>query len=258
MCTEIACLRRCKVPLIAIVWLLDKMQSHTDCIFSTVCVQMSPQCACLNRVIVTLVAFVWLFSTVCFQKKSDRHVAFIAHPAIIIPPHLPSVGCICLTFLHCALSNVFSNGLHENMHSCIGSIGLILWYCWSSRFSCLNPSNQCQNCQESVPLPCSVVRYPNDCLKLRQIFHCKTSIIKAFTVFNLNFHFFKQACKPRSFASWKLCPLHWLREALQQKTVKKRVNRDKCVFATKHRMFGILAIIEILHYHGLPIPDPTH
>ena len=116
------------------------------------------------------------------------------------------IGCICLTFLHCALSNVFSNGLHENMHSCIGSIGLILWYCWSlsSRFSCLNPSNQCQNCQESVPLPCSVVRYPNDCLKLRQIFHWKTSIIIELSVFNSYFHFLKQACKPQS---WKLCPL---------------------------------------------------
>ena len=39
---------------------------------------------------------------------------------------------------------------------------------------------------------------------------------------------------------------------------KKHVNRDKCVFATKQRMFGVLAIVEILNYRGLPIPDPTH
>ena len=39
---------------------------------------------------------------------------------------------------------------------------------------------------------------------------------------------------------------------------KRRVNRDKCVFATKQRMFGVLAIVEILNYRGLPIPDPTH
>ena len=38
---------------------------------------------------------------------------------------------------------------------------------------------------------------------------------------------------------------------------KKSINRDKCVFATKERMFRVLAIIEILHYRGLPIPDPT-
>ena len=39
---------------------------------------------------------------------------------------------------------------------------------------------------------------------------------------------------------------------------KKRVNRDKCDFATKQRMFEVLAIVEILNYRGLPIPDPTH
>ena len=33
--------------------------------------------------------------------------------------------------------------------------------------------------------------------------------------------------------------------------------RDKCVFATKQHMFGVLTIVEILNYHRLPIPDPT-
>ena len=40
--------------------------------------------------------------------------------------------------------------------------------------------------------------------------------------------------------------------------LKKRVNRDKCIFATKQRMFGVLAIIEILRYRGLSITDPAH
>ena len=39
---------------------------------------------------------------------------------------------------------------------------------------------------------------------------------------------------------------------------KKSVNRDKCVFATKQRMFRGLAIVEILYYRGLPIPYPTY
>ena len=30
--------------------------------------------------------------------------------------------------------------------------------------------------------------------------------------------------------------------------LKKRVNRDKCSFATKQRMFGVFAIDEILYY----------
>ena len=33
--------------------------------------------------------------------------------------------------------------------------------------------------------------------------------------------------------------------------LKKRVNRDKCSFATKQRMFGVFAIDEILHYRRI-------
>ena len=36
--------------------------------------------------------------------------------------------------------------------------------------------------------------------------------------------------------------------------LKKRVNRDKCSFATKQRMFGVFAIDEILRYRGSQIP----
>ena len=34
--------------------------------------------------------------------------------------------------------------------------------------------------------------------------------------------------------------------------LKKRVNRDKCIFATKQRMFGVFAIEEILCYRWTP------
>ena len=36
--------------------------------------------------------------------------------------------------------------------------------------------------------------------------------------------------------------------------LKKCVNRDKCSFATKQRMFGVFAIDEILRYRGSRIP----
>ena len=36
--------------------------------------------------------------------------------------------------------------------------------------------------------------------------------------------------------------------------LKKRVNRDKCSFATKQRMFGVFAIDEILRYRGTQFP----
>ena len=36
--------------------------------------------------------------------------------------------------------------------------------------------------------------------------------------------------------------------------LKKRVNRDKCSFATKKRMFGVFAIDEILRYRGTWFP----
>ena len=32
--------------------------------------------------------------------------------------------------------------------------------------------------------------------------------------------------------------------------LKKHVNRNKCVFATKQRMFGVLAIVEIQNDHN--------
>ena len=39
------------------------------------------------------------------------------------------IGCICLTFLHCVFSNVFSNCLPERMQDHIGCICLICLHC---------------------------------------------------------------------------------------------------------------------------------
>ena len=36
--------------------------------------------------------------------------------------------------------------------------------------------------------------------------------------------------------------------------LEKRVNHDKCSFATKQRIFGVFAINEILRYRGSPFP----
>ena len=49
MCPQTACIRGCKVTLVAFV-----------CLFSTVRFQMSPQIACMGRCIITLIAFMWL------------------------------------------------------------------------------------------------------------------------------------------------------------------------------------------------------
>ena len=48
MCLQRACIRGCKVTLVALVWL-----------FSTVRFQMCPQMLCIGRCIVTLVAFIY-------------------------------------------------------------------------------------------------------------------------------------------------------------------------------------------------------
>ena len=56
MSSQMACMRRCIVTLVAFV-----------CLFSTVRCQMCPQIVCPRRCIVILVAFVWLYSNVWFQ-----------------------------------------------------------------------------------------------------------------------------------------------------------------------------------------------
>ena len=49
------------------------------------------------------------------------------------------IGCICLTLLHCAFSNAFSNRLSEKEHSHIGCICLTFLHCAFSNVS----SNGC-------------------------------------------------------------------------------------------------------------------
>ena len=45
------------------------------------------------------------------------------------------IGYICLTFLHCVVLNVSSNGLHERMHNHIGYICLTFPHCAISNVS---------------------------------------------------------------------------------------------------------------------------
>ena len=148
MSSQIACLRRSIVTLVAFVW-----------VFSTVSFQMSPQIACLRGCKVTLVAFVWLFSAVYFKMTSQA--AF--HRWCI----LALVAVIRL------FSSVFSNGLHEKRHSHIGCICLIYFHCklFSSGFLHLHPLKQSHNFP-FVWLPLCVVLCANGCFKLSQIHHC--------------------------------------------------------------------------------------
>ena len=49
---------------------------------------------------------------------------------------------------------------------------------------------------------------------------------------------------------WQICLNYHQRMGILH--LKKRVNRDKCSFATKQRMFGVFAIDEILRYRWSP------
>ena len=140
MSPQIAFLNGCIVTLVAFVWL-----------FSTVSHQMSPQIAFHRRGIIALVAFVCLFSTVCFQMLPQ--IACMRRCIVALVAFVP-------TFLHCAFSNVASNGLHEKMHSCIGCIYIS---------SGSHPSNQSYHFQYFVPLPLCAVLCSNGCLKLSPI-----------------------------------------------------------------------------------------
>ena len=98
--------------------------------FSTVCYQTSPKMLCRSGCIITRVTFVWLFFTVCFQISPQISCLIgykITLSAFVWLPHcvlsnessngLPKrihchIGCICLTFLHCAFSNVSWNRMN--------------------------------------------------------------------------------------------------------------------------------------------------
>ena len=68
--------------------------------FSTVRFQICPQISCPREGKITVAAFVWLFSTVGFQMS----------PQMACLSRMQScIGCMCITFLHCAFSNVSPN-----------------------------------------------------------------------------------------------------------------------------------------------------
>ena len=90
MCPRTVCPRRGKVTLVAFVWP-----------FSTVCFKMFPQIACLKGCIITMIAFVCLFSIVFLNVSAKS----------LDQSRQSHIDCICLTFHHCAFSNVSSNYL---------------------------------------------------------------------------------------------------------------------------------------------------
>ena len=97
-----ACMRRCKITLVAFVWL-----------FYTVCFQRCPQITWVSTGIFTLAAFV--------------HCALLNVSSNGLPERMNNhIGYICLVFLHCAFLNMSSNGLLKRMHSRTGCICLTL------------------------------------------------------------------------------------------------------------------------------------
>ena len=152
MCSQIACLYRGKVALVAFVWFFARVSS-----------QMCPQIACLNRCKVAngcihtffffncllklsartdakwhwlhLSAFSpeWVFKCVlklpaCTDAKSHwLHLnAFSNVSSNCLPEQMQSGnGCICPLFLQSEFSNVSSNCLPVQMHSSIDCIWTI-------------------------------------------------------------------------------------------------------------------------------------
>ena len=100
---------------------------------------MSSQIACPRRGIITLVAFVRLFSTVFLNLKSVQLFTNVRF-SNVSSKHLHRkmqnhIGCICWTFLYCALSNVSSKRRTEKMHSHIDCICSIFHHCAFSNVS---------------------------------------------------------------------------------------------------------------------------
>ena len=125
---QTGCPRRCKVTLVAFVWL-----------FSSVCLQMSPQATWIRTGIFTLVAFVWLFSAVGFQMCPQSTLvsagiftlwyrialdAFAGLFSTVGYQMFPQMACLrkCRIAL-VAFVWIFSAICHWNMLHCIGYIG---------------------------------------------------------------------------------------------------------------------------------------
>ena len=110
----------------------------------------------------------WLEQLNGFQFESLSKRGRIFTHVLIVPENRHShIGCICVTFLHCAFSNVSSNCLQQKRHIHIGCIFLKYWHhlLFSSGFFLLHPLNQGHKFP-FVPLPLCVVFCPNGCFKL--------------------------------------------------------------------------------------------
>ena len=105
MSPKMACLNRCKITLVAFVG-----------IFSTVRFQMSSQMACLRRCKITLVAFVWLFSTVCFRmcpEISRMRGLIVTLPAFISIVYFVRIFHIVIICSCVIVANILFHHHHE-------------------------------------------------------------------------------------------------------------------------------------------------
>ena len=101
-----------------------------------------------------LFAFSALHSKMCLSEKRQSHIS-----------------CICLTFLHCAFSNVSANGLDGKRYSHIGCICLTFLLCfnemqtmWLRLFSCRAFKETFKNAQwrkvkQMRPMQCDHASY---------------------------------------------------------------------------------------------------
>ena len=84
-------------------------------------------------------------------------------------------GCICLTFLHCVFSNVSSNGLPERMHNRIGCICLSFLHCVFSNVSSKHLHKRMHNHTGCICLTfphCAFSNWIDLFLLLLEILHC--------------------------------------------------------------------------------------
>ena len=128
MCPQSTCLRRCKITLVAFVWL-----------FSIVHFQMSPQIACLRTGKVTLVAFFWFFSFVHLKMTPKAAFCrgyiftFVALVWIFIAYVIQGNVFIIPTFIKVIIYNMILIHHHNvgNVVPCVVSISN--WQKWGFR-----------------------------------------------------------------------------------------------------------------------------
>ena len=90
-------------------------------------------------------------------------------------------GCICLTFLHCVFSNVFSKLLHRRMQSHIGCICLTFLHCVSSNVASNDLPERMQNhihCMCWTLLHCAFSNVSSNCLQQKRHIHISCIFLK--------------------------------------------------------------------------------